>query len=511
MKTDLFSKAIASNKKFWSRENVKDVTNGCLLYEVFYSDPVAIYGISKTALSIAKIKSLKPICIAGITGSKENHDLINSMNGMVIRSHLIASSLKNLFSILIHVLSINDKKKLINLKIDNCEVGPYIYDAVLRRLYLPEISNIDINIKKVIGLELAYFYLFKYLIKKFTIKAIVLGDNVYRPGILFELAKHNNIECIAPININNFSMKKYCTFEEFNIHYRKPEKNILDRLENDTINKNITEYFQDRFSANIEQHDVIRAFDESKKIFTKDEIIKQYGLEKNLPIIIVMSHIFCDAPHSYPCGLYDDYKEWFISTVKALKQNKNINFLVKEHPSAELYKESGLVKKFLRSLECEQKLLKKDVHNLTILDEFDVVVTCGGTIGLEFAYKGKPVILSSKPPYSGFGFTIEPKSKEEYESFLKSGVEHSLVLNQEQKDIANKVIYYDFILLDNYSDELEIGNIKYCLGGDVDYIKLYNNILKYNETPLIKQKVYKKLQEFICKKNKHLLGTTYDY
>jgi len=507
MKNSIFKSVVESNKKFWLKENKNDDNNGYLLYETFYSESAMIYGIAKTALTIANIKNLKPLCIKSLRDSKENYDLVHSMNNNIVgkKSDFIKTSLKNSFSILKSILKINNKQNLLKLKIDQYEIGKYIYDSILITFKIPEISNITLNIKKRILLEICYFYFFKDLLNKYNIRTMVLGDNVYRYGLLFELAKYNNIECITPINLNAFSMRKYESLEEFNIHDRKPENAVLEKLNKNVVENYIDDYFTKRFSANLEQHDVLKAFSDTKKIYTKDEIIQEYALDKNLPIVIVMSHIFCDAPHAYPDGLYDDYKEWLVNTILNLKKNKNINFLVKEHPSADLYNELGVINKILREIDCEYLLLKDDIHSLTILNEFDVVITCGGTIGQEFVYKGKPVVLGAKPPYSGFGFTIEPKSKEEYELLMRTGIENLPLLNEEQKEKVNKVIYHDFVLLDNYSDDLEIGGQRFYMGRDFDYDKFYEQIIKYNDIPLKEQNIYKILKDFIESENKHLI------
>jgi len=178
---------------------------------------------------------------------------------------------------------------------------------------------------------------------------------------------------------------------------------------------------------------------------------------------------------------------------------------VKEHPSADLYNEKGVINSILRELGCENLILKDDVHSLTILNEFDVVITCGGTIGQEFAYKGKPVVLGAKPPYSGFGFTEEPKSRSEYEAFMQSGVENLNLLNAKQRDMVNRVIYHDFVLLDNYSDKLEIGGERFYMGRPFNYDKFSDQVINYNKTPLNKQIISKKLKKFVESKEKHLI------
>ncbi len=506
MKNKLFNEVLESNKNFWERENEQDSRREYLLYESFYSELPLIYGISKTALTIAKIKALQPICIVGLRGEKEKFSLINSMCKNIVGKFFDFgfSCLKNVLSIFINFLRIQNRNDLLKLKIEKYNIGYHIYDAVLRSLNLAEIREISFSVKKIVFLEICYFYFFKGLLEKYNVKVMVLGDNVYRCGLLFEIAKHNNIECVTPINLNGFSMRKYQNYDEFNLHDRKPKKIFLDNLDSKKIHSFIDEYFLKRFSANLEQHDVLNAFSMNKKKYSKKEIIEKYELKGKLPIVAVMSHIFCDAPHAYPDVLYDDYKEWLVQTVKSLKRNRNINFLIKEHPSADLYNEKGVINSILKELDCEKCLLSDDVHNLTVLDEFDVVVTCGGTIGQEFAYKGKPVVLAAKPPYSGFGFTVEPSSRDEYEKLLLNGIENLSMLNEKQKEDVYKVIYHDFILLNNYSDDLEIGGQRHYMGREIDCDNFYKQILNYNKILLDKQLIYKKLKKFIHSDNKHM-------
>ncbi|MDN3608480.1 hypothetical protein ACODM8_05535 [Vibrio ostreicida] len=512
MMSSLFQEMIDSNKIFWLDVNKKNDNDGYLLYEMFHSDPRLIYGISKVALSIAKSKGLKPICIDGLRGRKERFLLTKSMNDCSIGnfSNFLLSSVSSCPAIFRMLFSIHNKAQLLAIEIDGYHIGPYIYDAALRKLNLSEISNITSAVKKVILLELCYFYFFKKPIENLEIKTIVLGDNVYRCGLLFELAKKNNIECITPVHLNGFSMCRHVTESDFEHHDRKPDVRVLEQLDTNQINKYLESYFSKRFSASLEQHDVMKAFSDEKTIFNRSEIIESYNLKDNLPIVIVMSHIFCDAPHAYPGMLYNDYRDWLVNTVKALKLNPNVNFLVKEHPSADLFNERGIINEVLRDLGCESSLLQDNVHNLTILNEFDIVVTCGGTIGQEFSYKGKPVVLAAKPPYSGFGFTTEPHDRSSYEALMCSGIENLRRLDDQQRLMVNKVIYHDFVMLDSYSDELEIGGQRFYMGREFDDESFYGRVLTYNEVPLEEQFMYKKISSFINSNEKHLLRGRYD-
>ena len=118
---------------------------------------------------------------------------------------------------------------------------------------------------------------------------------------------------------------------------------------------------------------------------------------KQKKIVAVVPHIFCDAPHAYPNNLYSDYYEWFVETVKILSQNNYIDVIVKEHPSANLYGEEGKLDEIIKDYNFNIIKIASSENQYSLIQAADLVVTCGGTIGLEFSCVGKPVILALNP------------------------------------------------------------------------------------------------------------------
>src|SRR5262245_56938476 len=55
-----------------------------------------------------------------------------------------------------------------------------------------------------------------------------------------------------------------------------------------------------------------------------------------------------------------------------------------------------------------------------MLDAVDAIVTYQGTVGIEFASLGKPVLLSDRGWYSEFGFALCPGSRDAYLPALRS-------------------------------------------------------------------------------------------
>lgn len=500
---------LISNFKFFNKLNYKkDEVGGTLLFDVLFEEQSVIYGIAKTALLIARVKKLSPLGIRSQELSKSNRKFIKSMcfETTGSRLRLVITLLKNLKSILLLFLKIRDGKDLLKLRCEGVGVGVCIYDGILRSFSIPTITTISFKMKVRIVLELVYFFLFSELIKRKNVKFIVCSDNVYRYGLLFGLARENSIPCIAPINLNGFSMAYYRNLDDYENYCRRADEVIIGNVDVTEARGYLEKYFIDRYSANIEQHDVLLAYSNKKVKLSRGELYDQYDLNPKLPVVILMAHIFSDAPHAYPSLLFNDYYDWFVSSLESLVKNKNINFLVKEHPSAALYNEGGLIREILEGYGLQNKLVKENVHNLTVLNEIDIVVTCGGTIGQEFSYMRKPVVLAAKPPYSGYGFTVEPASKLEYLDVLSTSIQNLKKLDLNQYDLLLKVLYYDLVLMNNYDKNLELGGQKYYLGRQFDYDLFYQSIIKDNEKEFFEQSIYKKLDVLLQNENRHILN-----
>ena len=91
-------------------------------------------------------------------------------------------------------------------------------------------------------------------------------------------------------------------------------------------------------------------------------------------------------------------------------------WIVNPHPSSHVFKEEGIAEKFINQLNKENVIIfPKDVNVFSILKIVDTIITCRGTICLEFpACFEKKSIIAGEAPYSGFDFIEEPKDKKSY-------------------------------------------------------------------------------------------------
>ncbi len=166
----------------------------------------------------------------------------------------------------------------------------------------------------------------------------------------------------------------------------------------------------------------------SKK--SRGQVVRQLEIESGLPIVVVFSSVLWDANLFYGRDLFQDNGEWFKATLKAAAANPNVSWLIKLHPvnnwKRELegihgeMAEMRLVREAVGVLPPHVKLLLPDcgISTLSLFEIADFGVTIRGTAGMEMPCFGKPVITAGTGRYSGLGFTLDSKTKEDYLTLL---------------------------------------------------------------------------------------------
>ena len=205
-----------------------------------------------------------------------------------------------------------------------------------------------------------------------------------------------------------------------------------------------------RFNGKLEQIDAKLAFSD-KKMYSTDRLRKSLGITNEYPFVFILAHVFHDAP----CGLSDfqifsDYFQWLDKTVKYCSKLSGVNWVIKEHPSVDAYNERGEVQKLVSKYKRADNTIyvcPDDFSTASLVHIAKAIITAQGTAGIEFASQGIPPVITSSPFYVGFGFTVEPKTEEEYYTVLRHITELK-PLNDEQKRMA-LAVYKSFMMLHN--------------------------------------------------------------
>lgn len=199
-----------------------------------------------------------------------------------------------------------------------------------------------------------------------------------------------------------------------------------------------------------------RYLHQDKKIKSRDEVIRQLRLDPNKKTAVVFSHVLWDATFFYGTSIFQDYETWLTETVKAACKNLNLNWLIKLHPdlvwklkyekhTGEL-RDSIAIRSAVGNLPDHVKVIgpDTDVSTLSFFQMTDVCVTVRGTIGIEMACHGIPVLTAGTGRYAGLGFTVDSATKDEYLGRLASA--HTMPrLNDAQRDLARRFGYMLFM------------------------------------------------------------------
>jgi len=472
MNSDIFRKFIDSNKSFFLKKREgRDNRRGKILVDLQITDVFIASSIMQMSLAVSDVLDRDIIVISAMRAKGDLIELIKSYNPMKVISakFLIASGfLFNIAKIIKLAMNINTGDDLVSLKIQDMPIGMHIYDLILRRMGLSSIDKLSLQQRVYLVVELSFFYSILGYINRHNISYAILPDNVYRQGLIFEIVKKKVIPSISAIDINGMSMHKYTSAEDYIQHCRTPDMDIVVKIMNTPgLYSDANKYLLYRTSGQEQQHDIVRAYSKEKMEIHRTDLINTYNLHPDKKIVLVMAHVFSDAPHAYPGMLFKDYEDWLIKTCIRLSQNQNVNFLVKEHPSASLYKEDGLVDIILGKHGFKNKVIAKNINTKSLFGAIDVIVTCGGTAGMEFPCFGIPVLVAAKPPYASFTFISRPDTESEYYEEIDKIHLYERLSDKDIK-LARVVLYTIQNLMKVKKNQIGLGSQEFFMGCEFD-------------------------------------------
>jgi hypothetical protein len=445
MEKTLFQKYLEANLTFFAPIMARiGPEAGSMYVDPTTCDPVALNAMLRLVVAIAQTRNLRPIVMTtGFGAGKE---------GQILRSFAVPRRASTFGAMFFGYLAnpagvwrclrrIRTGAQLVRLKIGSHPIGRHIYDHLLRRHGLPTLESLTARLRFEAAVEIAYYFGVKRLLDRTHCTFALLGDNTYRQGITFEILKERGTPSLCGIDINGMSAHLYRTRADYLNHCRTVDEAVVQALDRDPAIQDAARAALDaRTSGREKQHDLIRAYNVAKRTPAAEELKREFGAGDGKKLVVVMAHIFQDAPHAYPGALFNDYSQWLIETCRRLARNPRVALIVKEHPSIELYHEQGTIDKVLEALGLEQVRIVKDLNTRSFFDCADVVVTCGGTCGMEFPCFGVPVVVAARPPYSGFSYITRPSTRRAYFAVLDN-IDRIPGLTEKQIHLARTVFY----------------------------------------------------------------------
>ena len=378
------------------------------------------------------------------------------------------------------------------LKFGDIPAGRAIYEDILRTSELSTIASTFnfICIKKIFHLLWMQYSLDHYLTANHPFFC-VSDDLAYHEGMQLALF---HVHGSGIRNVSNVGMGKV----EFDDKLRTVRWHYMDYLYchehiNDVGDEGIVateRYLEDRFQGKNGRNIDKGAF-AGKMVWSREDGIRELGLDPSKKNIVIMAHTFTDAVFNYGDIYFKDYYDWTEQTLRIAGSISDVNWILKPHPTRKAYHESkdSIENMYEKYKKDNIFMLSDEVSAESIKNIADAIVTIGGNAGAEFACFGIPAVIVGNPYYKGFGYTIEPKSLNQYESCLRkmSKVKH---LDEEQMINAKKVFYLENILKKQVSDDrFDDEFAKFLQGGykkmlddmAIEYFEKNDGTQKYND------------------------------
>ncbi len=389
-----------------------------------------------------------------------------------------------------------NKSDILNLQYDNILIGDILYDSYLRLYNKPTLdpNNIEFIIFFQKFMESIFFWINYF--EKNNVQIVIAAHATFFEGIPLRIAIFKNkkafianAEKIYFLNKKNiYPHTEYLFFKKNFSKLSKQQKNRAITIAKNKINQRFRGILGDMIYLTKTAYGEIK----NNRVILKSKNKK----------IIIAAHSFCDAPHARGNGLFNDYYEW-INFLFKLSKETNYDWYIKCHPNFHEYFDNtvSIIKADLKKYPNIKWIEPGASHKQIIKEGINLALTCDGSIGLEYAYFGIPVINASRNNYHiNYNFNFHPVNIKDYKKLI-------LNLNFLKKDIKRKEVlecyFMNYIFNDNtwFFEDIKktinyVGGYKNLFNSD----KIYNFFINFmGEKRIIRINQY--LDTFLSKKD----------
>ena len=377
---------------------------------------------------------------------------------LIFLDHYLAKPAHDAATILKNHVTLND---ITTLCMKGVRCGKYAVSTLMRKTRSGSFdftqSETRHELEKAFNTSIRYVETAHMLIERIAPDALVLVDRGYSPsGELFDSCIEHNIPVITwnAAHKNDTLMLKRYNASNSDAHPASLSHKTWQALLGMKWTQNHWQVLRNElehcYHSGEWYAEVGTQF--NKKLFDKENLTKRLGLDPAKKTAFIFPHIFWDATFFWGTDLFESYEEWFIQTVRAACKNDSLNWVIKVHP-ANLVKdkrdnvttehsEITAIRKAVGTLPAHVHVLaaNTDISTLSLFHAMDCCVTVRGTVGIEAACFGVPVLTAGSGRFDRLGFTYDSNSREEYLSRIATA-ENVPPLDQQQTELARKYAY----------------------------------------------------------------------
>jgi hypothetical protein len=339
--------------------------------------------------------------------------------------HLIQRKLKEVLD----RLDMNDPATLLSITFDEVPVGDLIYDTYLRSFHQPTIEAIDEKVIQVIEVGLNVFYTVQEYLDAHNVKALVSSYTSYiQHGIPARVCLFRNIDVFT--NASDSYVLQQQT-RDFPYHLVNHTQFSPDRVLTGDQRQSAKRRIEARLSGVI---DPAISYMRRSAFFvspTSPELRELFA--RNRRNVVLYTHDFYDSPHINRQLQFPDLYQFLRRTLDSLTDAESTSVFIKVHPNGV----EGVREKTIELVNSYNTshfhIVDESVSNQNIIELRPTLVgTARGTVGIEMAYSGIPVVALFDNLYANFTFVHTCLDTATYFGVLRGEIEPRVDLDREQ-------------------------------------------------------------------------------
>jgi len=319
-----------------------------------------------------------------------------------------------------------NNSELVNYKINNILIGDLLYDTYLKSKLVPTINIKDKNFYLFFREFLELFFYWEDYFKKNNVVSTIGVHSCYSFGIPLRISIHNKIPSyvinsrgVMMIDKNISTMYGSYKFysKDFSKFFKKYKRKCLK-----IAKVNLDLRLGGRAGVDV------GLFNRVKSSFS-NKINRSKILQNNSKIkILICTHDFLDSVHVNGKNFFPDFNLWisYLGELSNIK-SKEYDFYIKNHPAQgnkyEKYQKYThiFVDRLIKKYPKIKKIPDETSHKKIISEGIKFVLTVYGSVGIEYAALGIPVINASiNNPHINYNFNINPSSLKNYKMTLNN-------------------------------------------------------------------------------------------
>lgn len=183
----------------------------------------------------------------------------------------------------------------------------------------------------------------------------------------------------------------------------------------------------------------------------------QLELDPRKPTAVIFPHILWDGTFFWGTDLFSSYEEWLMETLRVAAADRSSNWILKIHPAHVVKNardgvagepaEMQAIRRHLGAVPANVRIIHptSPVSTYSLYSIADACLTVRGTVGIEAATFGIPVLTAGTGRYDRRGFTVDPETKAAYLEAVENVAELPR-LTTFQRELALRSAFGEFVL-----------------------------------------------------------------